>query len=461
MYNAQKNKTLDKELEPEIRNKNFEEVSLGYTESEAVNEANRCLNCKNPPCVKNCPVNVLIPEFISLVKEGKFIEGYLKIKETNYLPAVCGRVCPQETQCEAKCIRGIKDEPVGIGKLERFCADWFLKNSKTEKNEKKASNNIKIAVLGSGPAGLTCAGDLNNLGYEVTIFEALHEAGGVLTYGIPEFRLPKKIVKTEIDKLIKSGVKLEKNVVIGKTLGLEDLFKDGFRAVFIGTGAGLPQFLGIEGENLNSVFSANEYLTRINLMKGYLNNSLTPVFDAKKIVVVGGGNVAMDAARCAKRMGADVKIVYRRSLDEMPARREEVKHAEEEGIEFLTLTNPVKILGENSFVKKIECVKMELGEIDKSGRRSVKEIKGSNFEIETDCVIIAVGTSPNPILKSSAKNLEVNSKGCIIADESGKTSVENVYAGGDAVSGAATVILAMGAGKAAAKAINEKIKLNC
>lgn len=456
-FNMQKNKTKDKELDAEIRNKNFEEVALGYTEEQAVSEAARCLNCKNPPCVNNCPVNVKIPEFIGLIKEGKFKEAYLVNKQTNSLPAVCGRVCPQETQCEAKCVRGIKDEPVGIGKLERFCADWFLSNC-SDKIKIKPSNGIKVAILGSGPAGLTCAGSLRNLGYDVTIFEALHKAGGVLVYGIPEFRLPKKIVEAEIDKLILSGVNLQKNVVVGKTITIKDLFDDGYKAVFIGTGAGLPQFLGIEGENLNSVFSANEYLTRINLMKSYLDNSATPLFNAKNVVVVGGGNVAMDAARCAKRMGANVKIVYRRTIDEMPAREEEIEHAKEEGIEFITLCSPVKIIGQNSVVTAIECIKTEINGIDSRGRKSIREIKDSNFEIPTDCVIIAIGTSPNPTLKKSTPNLNVNERGCIITDNDCKTSIENVYAGGDAVSGAATVILAMGAGKTAAAAIDKKLK---
>ena len=456
-FNMQKNKTKDKELDAGIRNSNFEEVSLGYTEKEAVNEANRCLSCKNRPCVSMCPVNVKIPEFIAKIKDENFKEAYEIIRETNSLPAICGRVCPQETQCESKCVRGIKDEPVGIGKLERFCSDWYIKNIK-EKISKKPSNKIKVAVLGSGPAGLTCAGDLVNLGYDVTIFEALHKAGGVLVYGIPEFRLPKKIVSKEIEKLVEKGVELKLNIVAGKTIAIEDLFNEGFKAVFIGTGAGLPQFLGIPGENLNSVYSANEYLTRINLMKSYLNDSDTPMLKAKKVIVIGGGNVAMDAARCAKRMGADVKIVYRRAIDDMPARKEEVHHAIEEGIEFLTLSSPVRIIGENFAVKALECIKTEIAGVDDNGRRTIKDIVNSNFEIETDCIIVSIGTSPNPILKKSTPELEVSPKGCIAVNEQGKTSIENVYAGGDAVSGAATVILAMGAGKTAARAIDEKLK---
>lgn len=454
-FNMQKNKTKDSELEPDIRNKNFSEVSLGYTKEQALNEAKRCLNCKNQPCVTLCPVNVQIPKFINYIKCENFLKAYETVKETNSLPAICGRVCPQESQCESKCVRGIKEEPVSIGKLERFCADWQMQNYKFEKSKKK-SNGVKVAVLGSGPAGLTCAGDLNNLGYDVTIFEALHKEGGVLVYGIPEFRLPKKIVEKEIEKLVLNGVKIEKNIVAGKTVTLEDLSADGFKAVFIGTGAGLPQFLNIPGENLNGVFSANEYLTRINLMKAYEKGYDTPIFKAKNAVVIGGGNVAMDAARCAKRIGADVKIVYRRTKDEMPARAEEIHHAIEEGIEILELASPVRIIGTER-VEKLECIKTEICGTDERGRKAIKEIENSNFTIDTDCVIVAIGTKPNPTFTDSCKNLKTNKHGCIVVDEHNKTSLENVYAGGDAVSGAATVILAMGAGKVAARAIHEKL----
>ena len=456
-FNMQKNKTKDAELKAEIRNKNFKEVSLGYTKEQAINEAKRCLACKNPPCVPLCPVNVQIPQFINYIKCENFLKAYETIKETNSLPAICGRVCPQETQCESTCVRGIKDQPVAIGKLERFCADYYMKNFK-EKKAKKQSNGIKIAVLGSGPAGLTCAGDLNNLGYAVTIFEALHKFGGVLQYGIPEFRLPKNIVEKEIKKLVANGVKIEKDIIVGKTVTLEDLKNEGFKAVFIGTGAGLPQFLNIPGENLNGVFSANEYLTRINLMKAYVKGYDTPIYKAKNAVVIGGGNVAMDAARCAKRMGADVKIVYRRTKDEMPARAEEIHHAVEEGIEIIELSAPVKIIG-SACVEKLECIKTEICGVDSKGRKAIREIENSNFQIDTDCVIVAIGTKPNPTFTKACENLKTNSHGCIIVDEHNKTSLDNVYAGGDAVSGAATVILAMGAGKTAAKAIHETLTL--
>ncbi|WP_458863378.1 NADPH-dependent glutamate synthase [Acidaminobacterium chupaoyuni] len=457
-----KNMTLEKtkmpEQAPDVRNKNFEEVAMGYTADMALNEAARCLGCKNMPCVSGCPVNVKIPEFIALVAEGKFEEGYQKIAETSTLPAVCGRVCPQESQCEGKCIRGIKGESVGIGRLERFCADWHNEHC-TEAPAKPESNGHKVAILGAGPAGLTCAGDLAKLGYDVTIFEAFHAAGGVLIYGIPEFRLPKAIVAKEVENLKAMGVHVETNVIAGRSVTIEELKEQGFESIFIGTGAGLPSFMHIEGENLNGVFSANEYLTRINLMKAYKEGYATPLMHATKVAVVGGGNVAMDAARCAKRMGADVSIIYRRSLEEMPARKEEVHHAMEEGIDFKVLNNPVKIVGnENGWVTGIECVKMELGEADASGRRKPVTVKDSNYVLDVDCVIMAIGTSPNPILKKSTKGLETNPKGCIVADENGLTSIEGVYAGGDAVTGAATVILAMGAGKTAAAAMDEYIK---
>lgn len=447
------------EQEPEIRNKNFEEVSLGYTEEMAIEEAERCLNCKHKPCVSGCPVNVKIPEFITFVAQGKFEEAYNKILETNSLPAVCGRVCPQESQCEQKCVRGIKGEPVGIGRLERFVADWAMKNL-AKKHEKVESNGKKVAIVGSGPAGLSCAGDLIKLGYDVTIFEAFHTAGGVLVYGIPEFRLPKKIVQKEIDGLVSQGVKIRTNMVIGKTLTIDEIFQEGFSAVFIGSGAGLPSFMNIPGENLNGVYSANEYLTRINLMKAYKYDAVTPIMHSKSVAVVGGGNVAMDAARSAKRLGAEkVYIVYRRSEAEMPARLEEVHHAKEEGIIFKILTNPTRILGdENGWVKGIECVNMELGEPDASGRRRPVAVAGSEHIVDVDTVIMSIGTSPNPLLRNTTPDLETNKWGCIVADESGQTSKEGVFAGGDAVTGAATVILAMGAGKTAAKAIDEYLK---
>lgn len=445
--------------EPSVRNRNYDEVALGYSEETAVLEAERCLNCKNMPCVSGCPVNIKIPAFIKQIANRDYEGAYKIIAESSSLPAVCGRVCPQESQCEAKCVRGVKGEPVGIGRLERFAADWHNAHS-TEAVVKPESNGHRIAVIGSGPSGLTCAGDLAKMGYDVTVFEALHTAGGVLVYGIPEFRLPKAIVKKEIDTLCRLGVKIETNVVIGKALSIDELFEDGFEAVYIGTGAGLPKFMGIPGENLNGVYSANEFLTRINLMKAYRDGADTPVMHARKVAVVGGGNVAMDAARCAKRLGAEeVYIVYRRGEAELPARREEVEHAKEEGIIFRLLTNPVEILSdENSFVAGIKCVEMGLGEPDASGRRRPVEIEGSEFTIDVDSVIMSIGTSPNPLIKSTTKGLETEKWGGIIADENGQTSRTAVYAGGDAVTGAATVILAMGAGKTAAHAIDEYIQ---
>ena len=444
---------------PDVRNKNFLEVTLGYTPEQAVDEAKRCLHCKNKPCVGGCPVKIYIPDFIAKVAEGDFEEAYKIISKSSALPAVCGRVCPQETQCESKCVRGIKGEPVAIGRLERFVADWHNAHS-TEKAEKPECNGHKIAVIGSGPSGLTCAGDLAKKGYDVTVFEALHTAGGVLVYGIPEFRLPKSIVQKEIEGLKELGVHFETNVVIGKTISIDELQeKYGFEAVFIGSGAGLPMFMNIPGENYKGVYSANEFLTRINLMKAYEEGSDTPIEHPKVAAVVGGGNVAMDAARCAKRLGAEVYIIYRRGMEELPARREEVEHAMEEGIIFKLLTNPVEILGdENGNVRAIKCVEMELGEPDASGRRKPIVKPDSEFVIDVDCVIMSLGTSPNPLIKSTTSGLETTPKGCIVADEKGLTSRENVYAGGDAVTGAATVILAMGAGKTAAAAIDEKIQ---
>ena len=444
---------------PDVRNKNFLEVTLGYTPEQAVDEAKRCLHCKNKPCVGGCPVKIYIPDFIAKVAEGDFEEAYKIISKSSTLPAVCGRVCPQETQCESKCVRGIKGEPVAIGRLERFVADWHNAHS-TEKAEKPECNGHKIAVIGSGPSGLTCAGDLAKKGYDVTVFEALHTAGGVLVYGIPEFRLPKSIVQKEIEGLKELGVHFETNVVIGKTISIDELQeKYGFEAVFIGSGAGLPMFMNIPGENYKGVYSANEFLTRINLMKAYEEGSDTPIEHPKVAAVVGGGNVAMDAARCAKRLGAEVYIIYRRGMEELPARREEVEHAMEEGIIFKLLTNPVEILGdENGNVRAVKCVEMELGEPDASGRRKPIVKPDSEFVIDVDCVIMSLGTSPNPLIKSTTSGLETTPKGCIVADEKGLTSRENVYAGGDAVTGAATVILAMGAGKTAAAAIDEKIQ---
>ena len=445
---------------PDVRNKNFSEVALGYSEETAIDEAQRCLNCKNMPCVSGCPVKIHIPAFIKEVAEGNFEKAYEIISESSSLPAVCGRVCPQERQCESKCVRGIKGESVGIGRLERFVADWHNANSK-DAPVKPASNGHKVAIIGSGPAGLTCAGDLAKKGYEVTVFEALHLAGGVLVYGIPEFRLPKAIVQKEIDGLKALGVKVETNMVIGKVLSIDELLEDGFEAVFIGSGAGLPKFMGIPGENLNGVYSANEFLTRVNLMKAYKDGAKTPIKHNTRVAVVGGGNVAMDAARCAKRLGADeVYIVYRRSEAELPARAEEVEHAKEEGIIFKLLTNPTEITAdENGFVGAIKCVEMELGEPDESGRRRPKVKENSEFTIDVDCVIMALGTSPNPLIKSTTKGLETKDWGGIVADEeTGLTSRARIYAGGDAVTGAATVILAMGAGKAAAEAIMRDIE---
>ena len=445
---------------PEIRNKNFLEVALGYTEKQAIDEAKRCLNCKAKPCVGRCPVKINIPAFIAEVAKGDFEAAYKIITEASSLPAVCGRVCPQESQCESKCIRGKKGEPVAIGRLERFIADWYNANI-TEKPQKPAPNGHKVAVVGSGPSGLACAGDLAKKGYSVTVFEALHLAGGVLVYGIPEFRLPKSIVKKEINTLIDLGVDIKTNMVVGKTVSIDELMKDyGFEAVFIGSGAGLPRFMNIKGENLKGVYSANEFLTRVNLMKAYKANSTTPIQKGKHVVVVGGGNVAMDAARSAKRLGADVTIVYRRTEKELPARLEEVEHAKEEGIKFKFLTNPLKIGGNsNGWVDSILCQKMMLSEPDESGRAKPIPICGSEFEIEDDCVIMSIGTSPNPLIKSTTAGLKTHKWGGIIADEeTGLTSREGVYAGGDAVTGAATVILAMGAGKNAATAIDGYIK---
>ena len=445
---------------PDVRNKNFLEVALGYTEEQALDEAQRCLHCKHKPCVSGCPVGINIPDFIQKVAEGDFEGAYQIITQQSSLPAVCGRVCPQETQCESKCVRGIKGEPVAIGRLERFVADWHNANVK-EAPQKPESNGHKVAVVGSGPSGLTCAGDLAKKGYEVTVFEALHTAGGVLVYGIPEFRLPKDIVRKEIDTLKALGVNVETNMVIGRVLSIDELLERGYEAVFIGSGAGLPRFMRIPGENLKGVYSANEFLTRVNLMKAYLPDSDTPIEHAKRVAVVGGGNVAMDAARCAKRLGAEeVFIVYRRSEAELPARAEEVEHAKEEGIVFHLLNNPTKILGdEQGNVKGMECIRMELGEPDESGRRRPVEVPGSEFVLDVDCVIMSIGTSPNPLIKSTTKGLETQRWGGIIVEEStGLTSREGVYAGGDAVTGAATVILAMGAGKTAASAIDEYIQ---
>ena len=459
---AKANMRLDKNpmpsQDPNVRNRNFSEVALGYTQEQALDEAARCLNCKNKPCMQGCPVMIHIPDFIEKVREGDFEGAYQIISSTSALPAVCGRVCPQESQCEKYCVRGKKGDPVGIGRLERFVADWHNANASAPA-EKPASNGHRVAIIGSGPAGLTCAGDLARLGYDVTVFEALHLAGGVLVYGIPEFRLPKSIVQKEVDGLKALGVTISTDTVVGRTITVDELMQEqGFEAVFIGSGAGLPMFMNIPGVNYKGVLSANEFLTRINLMKAYLPGSDTPIVHPKKVAVVGGGNVAMDAARCAKRLGAEVHIVYRRGMEELPARKEEVEHAEEEGIIFKTLTNPVEIIGdENDNVTKIRCIRMELGEPDASGRRRPIEVPDSEFDIEVDCVIMALGTSPNPLIKSTTKGLEINKKGGIVVNEGGLTSRENVYAGGDAVTGAATVILAMGAGKTAAKSIHEAL----
>lgn len=445
--------------EPAVRAKNFLEVATGYTIQMALDEASRCLHCKHKPCVNGCPVNINIPDFIKMITEENFEGAYQVISESSSLPAVCGRVCPQESQCESKCVRGIKTEPVAIGRLERFVADYHNEHS-TEKIQKPESNGHKVAVIGSGPSGLTCAGDLAKLGYEVTIFEALHTAGGVLQYGIPEFRLPKAIVNKEVDNLRDLGVNVETNMVIGRVLSIDELMEDGYEAVFIGSGAGLPRFMNIPGENLKGVYSANEFLTRVNLMKAYIEGSTTPIMHAKRVAVVGGGNVAMDAARSALRLGAEeVNIIYRRSDAELPARAEEVHHAKEEGIIFRTLTNPVEILGDDDdAVTGIKCVEMELGEPDASGRRRPIVKEGSEFTIPMDCVIMSIGTSPNPLIKSTTEGLDTQKWGGIIADEDGLTSRPFVYAGGDAVTGAATVILAMGAGKKAAVAIDKAIK---
>ncbi len=459
-FNMSPNKNPMPVQDPLVRNRNFQEVALGYSEEAAIDEAKRCLNCKNRPCVEGCPVRVHIPEFIAMVAEGKFEEAYQIIARSSSLPAVCGRVCPQETQCEGKCTRGIKGEPVGIGRLERFVADRH--NSLcTEKPALPVPNGRKVAVVGSGPAGLACAGDLAKLGYDVTVYEALHLAGGVLVYGIPEFRLPKAIVQKEVDNLRALGVKILTNMVIGRVITIEELQTEyGFEAVFLGSGAGLPRFMGIKGENAKGVFSANEYLTRSNLMKAYREGGATPILRAKKVAVVGGGNVAMDAARSAKRMGAEeVTVVYRRGKEELPARKEEVEHAEEEQIRFQLLTNPVEILSdEQDNVCGMRCIRMQLGEPDASGRRSPVEIPNSEFVMEVDCVIMSLGTSPNPLLKQTTRGLETKRRGEIVADEQGKTTLNGVYAGGDAVTGAATVILAMGAGKKAAAAIHEYLQ---
>lgn len=456
MINLVKEKNPMPEQEPQVRNRNFEEVSTGYTPEMAVNEAMRCLKCRKKPCTAGCPVKVKIPEFIAQIAEGEFERAYEIISETSSLPAICGRVCPQENQCEGYCVRGVKGEPVAIGRLERFAADWHAAHSKQETVKKIPGNGHKVAVVGAGPAGLACAGDLVAKGYEVTVYESLHKPGGVLAYGIPEFRLPKAIVAAEVAKLEERGVTFVNNAVIGKSMTVDELMEDGYEAVFVGTGAGLPSFMNIPGENLMGVCSANEYLTRINLMKAYRADYDTPVQHARRIAVVGGGNVAMDAARCAKRMGAEeVYIVYRRSMDEIPARKEEIHHAIEEGINFQLLTNPVSVKGtEDGYVCGLECVKMELGEADASGRRRPVEVKGSNFILDVDCVIMAIGTKLNRLILDTTEGLEPNARGGIGTDESTATSHEGVFAGGDAVTGAATVILAMGAGKTAADSID-------
>lgn len=459
MPNMTPNKNPMPVQDPQVRGGNFDEVALGYTEEQAVNEAERCLNCKHRPCVGGCPVAIDIPGFIMKVKDRDFEGAYEVLNRSTSLPAVCGRVCPQETQCEERCVRGLKGEPVAIGRLERFVADYHMRTH-TEKPKMPKKNGHKVAVVGAGPAGLTCAGDLAKMGYETTVFEALHLAGGVLVYGIPQFRLPKEIVHKEIDNLKAIGVTISTNMVIGKVLSVDELFEMGYEAVFIGSGAGLPRFMRIKGENLKGVYSANEFLTRVNLMKAYKENTQTPVLQAKSVAVVGGGNVAMDAARCAKRLGAEkVYIVYRRSEAEMPARHEEVEHAKEEGIIFKVLTNPLEILGdEQGFVNGMRCVEMELGDPDASGRRSPVEKKGSEFLLDVDSVIMSIGTSPNPLIRNTTQGLDTNRYGCIITkDDTGLTSREGVYAGGDAVTGAATVILAMGSGKNAAAAIDEYI----
>ena len=461
MANMSLKKVPMPEQDPKVRARNFQEVTLGYTAEQAVEEANRCLSCKNPKCVEGCPVNVRIPEFIKKVQEGDFKAAYEIITSTNALPALSGRVCPQETQCEARCVRGIKGEPVAIGRLERFVSDWYRENVNAMPT-KPESNGIKVAVVGSGPAGMTCASDLAGMGYAVSMFEALHTAGGVLVYGIPEFRLPKAIVANEITKLQAQGVEVMTNMVIGRVLTIDELFEMGYKAVFVGSGAGLPMFMNIPGESLKGVMSANEYLTRTNLMKAYNDQADTPVIRSKAVAVVGGGNVAMDAARCAMRLGADnVYVVYRRGEAEMPARLEEQHHAKEEGIEFKTLCNPVEILGdENGRVKAIKCIRMELGEPDASGRRRPVEVPGSEFELDVDTVIMSLGTSPNPLIRSTTPGLDTNRKGCLIVDENEMTTRQGVFAGGDAVTGAATVILAMGAGKKGAAAIHKFLQEN-
>lgn len=453
-----KEKVKMQEQDPNVRITNFEEVTCGYTLEEAMEEAERCLQCKHKPCVNGCPVGVPIPEFIKAVKEGHIEEAYEIIAEENRLPAVCGRVCPQESQCEEVCVRGVKGEPVGIGRLERYVADYYMKHVDQELTPPE-SNGKRVAVVGGGPASITCAADLAKRGYEVTMYEALHELGGVLMYGIPEFRLPKDLVRQELKSITDLGVKVEKNVVVGRSITIEELFEEGFQAVFVGSGAGLPRFMKIDGENLNGVYSANEFLTRVNLMKAYDTHSPTPVRIGEKVAVIGGGNVAMDAARTAKRLGAkEVKIVYRRSKDELPARQEEVHHAEEEQIIFDLLKNPLKILGEDGHVIAMECIKMELGEPDDSGRRRPEPIQGSEEVMDVDTVIIAIGQTPNPLLRNTTEDLDVNKWGCIVVnEETMETTMENVYAGGDAVTGAATVILAMGAGKQAAKSIHERL----
>ncbi len=460
-YNNSPNKTPIPEANPEVRNKDFNEVALGYTAEDAVNEANRCLNCKHRPCVNGCPVGIAIPDFITFIKEGDFAAAAEKIYETNLMPAICGRVCPQEKQCEQLCVRGIKGDPVGIGRLERFAADYYM-NNVTKDPVVPEKNGHKVAVVGSGPSGLTCAGELARMGYEVTVFEALHEAGGVLVYGIPEFRLPKKIVSDEIENLKKLGVTIRTNFVVGKTATVDELIeRDNFEAVFVGSGAGLPSFMNIPGEEAGGVYSANEFLTRINLMKAFRTDAETPIPHPNKVVVVGGGNVAMDAARCAKRIGAESSIVYRRTEKELPARIEEVHHAKEEGIEFHFLVSPVAILeDENGWVRGVRFEKMRLSEPDASGRAKPVRIEGSEFEIEADCVVMAIGNSPNPLISRTTEGLEVNRRGCLVLrdEDTGLTTRDGIFAGGDAVTGAATVILAMGAGKTAAKSIDEYIK---
>ncbi len=461
MSNLKKKRVKSREQDPIERGKNFKEVSLGYGEEEAIEEANRCLGCKNPKCVEGCPVSVNIPSFISFIKKGDFSASFEELSKYNALPAVCGRVCPQESQCEGKCVLGIKGEPLAIGQLERFIAD-FARNNKLSPLKKSEKILEKVAVIGSGPAGLTCAGELAKLGYRVTIFEALHESGGVLVYGIPEFRLPKKdVVKYEIEEIKKLGVKIENNVVVGKTVDIDELIEnEGFKAVFIGSGAGLPKFMGIKGENANGVFSANEVLTRVNLMKAFKNESHTPLNLGKKVAVVGGGNVAMDAARTSLRLGAETHIIYRRSEKELPARLEEIHHAKEEGVILDVLTNPTEILtDEKGWVKGIKCIRMKLGEEDSSGRRRPIEIENSEFIMEVDSVIMSLGTSPNPLISNATKGLKTNKRGCLLVDEESlKTSLKGIYAGGDAVTGAATVILAMGAGKKAAKSIDSYLR---